>query len=455
MFSGFLPVAAPKPKIPSIEYEQYRNRPCKCQHCPAAFTRPVHLKRHLLTHTGEKKFKCDYCQKSFYTSYALKEHINFHNGIKNFPCPTCNKRFVTKTILKRHMIMHTPYTPYVCPYCKKRFKSVTLCRRHINIHKRDVNLQLQAQALPESKQLVNNVAAIEEPTKIIDFTTALSDNVFAMPDDISRNANANFMVANESLVESESLEETQSKTPIEDTATGLDKNASNYMISVESFTNSEDISIAETNADQNLLSTIYVNYDNMHVLSANDLNSLMKLENNDSLFLNTFHEEFQDTNVLLSLSQGTDFSSDNQNFETFNTNFILNEMNELNVKEDNEMLTCVSEVNINETDNSKLVEQQLLTVDVPNLSDNLVLFNDGKTDLNFVQNLPYTLPKTNLNDTICEPTKYICCICKKIFETSLDMESHECTINNEPIIAQNKTIKENLPKNNSSVSLIL
>lgn len=61
--SGYLPVAAPKPKIPYAEMDQYKSRPFKCHLCNAAFTKPVHVKRHMLTHTGEKKFKCDICTK--------------------------------------------------------------------------------------------------------------------------------------------------------------------------------------------------------------------------------------------------------------------------------------------------------------------------------------------------------------------------------------------------------
>lgn len=416
-------MAAPKPKIPSVEFEQYKNRPCKCQHCPAAFTRLVHLKRHLLTHTGERKFICDYCPKSFYTSYALKEHVNFHKGIKNFACPTCNKRFVTKTILKRHMIMHTTYKPYVCPYCKKRFKSVTLCRRHINIHKREVNLQIQA--LSETGELNSNLPMEEEPNKIIDFVDALSDNVFTVSDIMNQNMQAN------------EITEEQGNVNMKPTVNEMDKNDCNYLNN-ETFPTTEDISITENNTDQNFYS-IYVNYDNMQVLSASDYNSLlsqMKVESNDPMFLNNL-QELQDSNVLLSLSQANDFTNDNQNYDSFNSNFMLNTIDELNEKEQ-QMLSCLPET----ANNSRINNEKLLSVD-DTLTENLVIFNDPKNDL-FAQ---------NVDDPMCKSSNFYCHACKLLFETFNDMQKHECISltnkNNESVIVENNSA---LINNNSTVA---
>lgn len=63
LFVGLLYVAAPKPKIPSAELEEYKNRPYRCHLCSAAFNKTLHLRRHLLRHTGDKRYKCDHCPK--------------------------------------------------------------------------------------------------------------------------------------------------------------------------------------------------------------------------------------------------------------------------------------------------------------------------------------------------------------------------------------------------------
>lgn len=62
LFLGLLPLAAPKSQTQSFQSDS-EIRPHKCHFCSAAFTKSVHLKRHMLLHSGEKKFKCDICGK--------------------------------------------------------------------------------------------------------------------------------------------------------------------------------------------------------------------------------------------------------------------------------------------------------------------------------------------------------------------------------------------------------
>lgn len=497
-FKGFLSVAAPKPKIPSVEFDQYKDRPFKCQNCPAAFTRLVHLKRHSLIHTGDKKFKCDYCPKTFYTSYALKEHVNFHKGIKNYACSVCNKKFMTNTILKRHFIMHTNQKPYVCPYCKKRFKSVTLCRRHINVHKRDVNLHVQGgekEGLLEDENKLEDIS--EEPSKIIDFTDAFSDNVFNIPGIINGNdpINVNLMVE-ESVIDrtaNENINKESSDT-LNILAESVGKENETYLPTGSEFEevlrngNSETLADnVETNGDQNLYSTIYVNYENLQVLIPNDFGSLlsqMKLENNDSLFLNNL----QESNIFLSLTQGSGFTTENQQFDAFNSNLMLSTINDLTVpetdKDSDQILPnilqneCLDNPNLdgqvlesqilvnqvlenqvletadlqnqllqsqalkqqviqnkflqnqvlqNEALQNQVVQNEVLTngkdtdksllIDA-SLVDSLVILNDPKSDLNFAQNVAFSLPN--------EPAKFTCQTCNLLFKTFVDMQKHKC-----------------------------
>lgn len=59
----------------------------QCLKCSKSFKRHEHLKRHIITHTGEKLFKCDYpfCNKKFSRSDEVKRHYKIHltNTIEN------------------------------------------------------------------------------------------------------------------------------------------------------------------------------------------------------------------------------------------------------------------------------------------------------------------------------------------------------------------------------------
>lgn len=418
----------------------------------------------MLIHTGEKKFKCDYCPKTFYTCYALKEHVNFHKGIKNFACLNCNKRFMTKTILKRHMTIHTGLTPFVCPYCRKRFKSVTLCRRHIGIHKREVNLQ-------EPSEIEETIQLPEVSSKILDFTDALSDNVFTIPAIINGNdpINVNLMANNnpdESII---------AKSRLKDANNILANNLSDE-INNESYlldsdfgstiaNSNEGITVDDTidsNVDQNFYSTIYVNQDNMQVLIPNDFSSLlsqMKLENNDSIFSNGLHE----SNIFLSLAQTNDFAVENQNFDSINPNLTLSTINDLNTPETdkypNQVLPSISDV----LDNNERIEDDNLKVDNQKslLTENMVDFSENLSfsiSLSNNDNNPTNKSKIlTTNDTsIYEPANFVCPSCKMLFKNFTEMRKHECvtltavnSINkiNKPSPVQRKDLKKTTSSN--------
>jgi len=52
----------------------------KCEYCSKVFGRQQHLKRHILTHTGERPYPCTLCDKRFRRSEHLKHHLASHNS---------------------------------------------------------------------------------------------------------------------------------------------------------------------------------------------------------------------------------------------------------------------------------------------------------------------------------------------------------------------------------------
>jgi len=84
----------------------------------------------------EKVYKCDFpeCTKTYARLYSLKRHLVSHSGVKKFVCRTCGKRFALKQCLKEHSFIHTGEKPYVCPFpgCSKRFRQTG----KLSIHKK-------------------------------------------------------------------------------------------------------------------------------------------------------------------------------------------------------------------------------------------------------------------------------------------------------------------------------
>ncbi|XP_062871346.1 zinc finger protein 740b isoform X2 [Trichomycterus rosablanca] len=73
-----------------------------CDHCYGAFRSSYHLKRHILTHTGEKPFGCDMCEMRFIQRYHLERHKRVHSGEKPYQCDRCQQNFSRTDRLLRH-----------------------------------------------------------------------------------------------------------------------------------------------------------------------------------------------------------------------------------------------------------------------------------------------------------------------------------------------------------------
>nr|XP_023012869.1 zinc finger protein 888-like isoform X2 [Leptinotarsa decemlineata] len=78
-----------------------------CKVCKKLFSLSCDLKRHEVTHTGEKPFQCKICFKCFTRKDSLTKHGRIHTGEKSFKCKFCSKSFIQRSNWKSHEKIHT------------------------------------------------------------------------------------------------------------------------------------------------------------------------------------------------------------------------------------------------------------------------------------------------------------------------------------------------------------
>ncbi|KAM4762666.1 transcriptional repressor CTCFL [Cyanocitta cristata] len=93
------------------------------------------LRRHLKTHSDEKRHACHLCPKAFRTATLLHNHVNTHTGNKPHKCSECDTAFVTRGELSRHRrYKHTLEKPFKCTICEYSSVEASKMRRHIRSH---------------------------------------------------------------------------------------------------------------------------------------------------------------------------------------------------------------------------------------------------------------------------------------------------------------------------------
>lgn len=85
-----------------------------CDHCYGAFRSSYHLKRHILTHTGEHSFP-----ENVSIHYHLRRAVvlGLRAGEKPYACDACDMRFIQRYHLDRHKRVHSGEKPYQCDRC--------------------------------------------------------------------------------------------------------------------------------------------------------------------------------------------------------------------------------------------------------------------------------------------------------------------------------------------------
>ncbi|WAR11194.1 PRDM4-like protein [Mya arenaria] len=101
--------------------------------CGKRFRHSSTLKKHGLSHSGERNHPCEVCGKSFQQKGHLKAHMITHTKEKKFECshPGCNRKFGLRKNLTYHEGTHSQEKNFECHHCKKLFARRDQCQGHI------------------------------------------------------------------------------------------------------------------------------------------------------------------------------------------------------------------------------------------------------------------------------------------------------------------------------------
>ncbi|XP_026464997.1 uncharacterized protein LOC113367622 [Ctenocephalides felis] len=136
---GFMCSICNKIFLTSVDMQKHKRKHneeyLQCNLCDRTFTTIGGLKYHLKTHTGTKNHKCPFCGKKFTANVNLNAHIKtVHSEVKPHLCNICGKRYTTIDHLRKHMVYHTGERKFQCNVCGKDFTQNSHLTQHSWIH---------------------------------------------------------------------------------------------------------------------------------------------------------------------------------------------------------------------------------------------------------------------------------------------------------------------------------
>ncbi|XP_023263935.1 zinc finger protein 16-like [Seriola lalandi dorsalis] len=122
----------------NISQSRGKQKALTCETCGKTFTRTSDVRRHQLTHTGERPFHCSQCDRTFQHSWDLAKHESKHRGVAiSFPCQLCKCSFANlRALTFHHKKSHSQECgpPQICSICTQSFATSSELLEHKKSH---------------------------------------------------------------------------------------------------------------------------------------------------------------------------------------------------------------------------------------------------------------------------------------------------------------------------------
>ncbi|CAJ1054797.1 zinc finger protein 184-like [Xyrichtys novacula] len=122
----------------NLSQPQGKQKALTCETCGKTFTRTSDVRRHQLTHTGERPFHCSQCDRTFQHSWDLAKHESKNHGVDiSFSCQLCRSSFANlRALTVHHKKSHSQESqlPQICSICSQSFPSPSELLEHRKSH---------------------------------------------------------------------------------------------------------------------------------------------------------------------------------------------------------------------------------------------------------------------------------------------------------------------------------
>ncbi|XP_047430694.1 zinc finger protein 135-like isoform X2 [Mugil cephalus] len=122
----------------NVSHSRGKRKALTCETCGKTFTRTSDVRRHQLTHTGERPFHCSQCDRTFQHSWDLAKHESKHHGVAiSFSCQQCGNSFANlRALTVHHKKSHSQESrlPQICSICSQSFPTSSELLEHRKSH---------------------------------------------------------------------------------------------------------------------------------------------------------------------------------------------------------------------------------------------------------------------------------------------------------------------------------